>query len=292
MALFYNQATLSYNGNVTASNITTGEIIEVLSASKDAVIDNYSPDRDTVYVVSIVNSGSESFNGLTVTDDLGAYQFGDPAVELVPLSYTDGSVNYYVNGVQQPAPAVTSTSPLVITGINVPAGGSALIIYSARANSYAPLGADGSVTNTATVTGPGIFTPITASATVNAFNAADLAISKSLNPSTVPENGQLNYTFIIQNYGSTPARAVDDIIFRDEFDPVLSGITASFNDTAWSAGVNYTYDQTTGIFTSNAGQITVPAAVYSQDPATGEWAVQPGTSTLVISGTIASGVSG
>ena len=291
MALFYNQATLSYNGNVTASNITTGEIIEVLSASKDAVIDNYSQDRDTVYVISIINTGTEDYTGLTVSDDLGAYQFGDPAVELVPLTYTDGSVNYYVNGVQQPAPAVTSASPLLITGINVPAGGSALIIYSARANSYAPLGADAEITNTATITGPGIYTPITASATVTALNAADLAISKSLNPSTVPENGQLNYTFIIQNYGSIPACAVDDIIFRDAFDPVISCISVSFNDTPWTAGINYTYDQTTGIFTSNSGQITVPAAVYSQDPFTGEWAVQPGTCTLVISGTIASGVN-
>lgn len=289
MAVFYNQATLSYNGNVTASNITTGEIIEVLSAAKDAVIDTYSPDRDTVYVISIVNSGTEDYTGLTVTDDLGAYEYGDPASELIPLTYTTGSVNYYVNGIQQAAPAVTSESPLVITGISVPAGGSAMLIYSARANSYAPLGADGTVTNTATITGPGLFTPITASATIAAYDAADLAISKSLSPSTVPENGRLTYTFIIQNYGSTPARAADDIVFRDDFDPILSGITATFNGAAWSSGVNYTYDQTTGQFTSNAGQITVPAAVYSQDPVTGEWAVQPGTSTLEISGNIASG---
>ncbi len=289
MAVFYNQATLSYNGNVTASNITTGEIIEVLSAAKDAVIDTYSPDRDTVYVISIVNAGTEDYTGLTITDDLGAYEYGEPPTQLIPLTYEEGSVNYYVNGVQQASPAVISSSPLVMTGITVPAGGNALIIYSARANSYAPLGADGTVTNTAIITGAGIFTPVTAAATVAAYNAADLSISKSLSPSTVPENGRLTYTFIIQNYGSTPAESADDIVFRDDFDPILSGITATFNGTPWTAGINYTYDQTTGQFVSNAGQITVPAAVYTQDPITGEWSVQPGTSTLEISGNITSG---
>ena len=38
MAVFTNQATLTYNGNVINSNITTGEILEVLSATKTAVI--------------------------------------------------------------------------------------------------------------------------------------------------------------------------------------------------------------------------------------------------------------
>ena len=33
MATFTNQATLRYNGNVVNSNITTGELLEVLSAT-------------------------------------------------------------------------------------------------------------------------------------------------------------------------------------------------------------------------------------------------------------------
>ena len=76
MATFYNQATLSYNGTVASSNITAGEILEVLSASKTAVPDNYSRGSDNVFVVSIVNTGSSCYNGLTVTDDLGEYSFG------------------------------------------------------------------------------------------------------------------------------------------------------------------------------------------------------------------------
>jgi len=37
MATFFNQATLTYNNNVINSNITSGEIQEVLSITKTAV---------------------------------------------------------------------------------------------------------------------------------------------------------------------------------------------------------------------------------------------------------------
>ena len=45
MATFTNQATLSYNGGSTNSNIITGEIIEVLTVSKTAVVDTYHTHR-------------------------------------------------------------------------------------------------------------------------------------------------------------------------------------------------------------------------------------------------------
>lgn len=55
---------------------------------------------------------------------------------------------------------------------------------------------------------------------------------------------------------------------------------------AWRETTNYTYDETTGLFATLAGEITVPAASYTQDPVTGAWLVNPGVSTLVITGTI------
>ena len=76
MAAFYNQATLTFNGNVLTSNVTAGEIVEVLSADMDAVIATYSPDSSNVYIINIINNGSEDVSGLTVTSDLGAYTTG------------------------------------------------------------------------------------------------------------------------------------------------------------------------------------------------------------------------
>ena len=285
MATFYNQATLSYNGNLTSSNITAGEILENLLVTKTPVNSVYSADRDNSYVISIVNNSSVSYDNVTITDDLGEYTFNQLDDSVVPLTYITDTVRYFVNGIPQVDPAVTSENPLTVTGISVPAGGNAVIVYSARANSFAPLGEDASVTNTATVSGDG-FTDISASSTTTPESSAFLTISKSLSPAAVEENGRVTYTFTIQNNGATAVDASDDVIFRDDFTPPLADLTAQFNGTMWTEGTNYDYSAATGVYTSLAGQITVPAATYVQDPATGAWSVQPGISTLVISGNI------
>ena len=282
MATFFNQATLSYNGNVVNSNITTGELLEVLSATKTAVVDTYSRNSEVTYIINIVNSGSIAYNNLTVTDDLGAYTFG--ATELVPLDYVDGSVRYFVNGTLQPAPAVTTGAPLVITGINVPAGGVATVVYAAETNSFAPLGDTASIVNTAVVSGTGI-SDITVTETITPENTAELTISKSLNPTTVTENGQLTYTFVIQNTGSEAVVVTDNAIVTDTFNPALNITGVTFNGTAWTSPANYTYSEATGAFATNAGQITVPAATYTQNT-DGTWTIQPGVSVLTVTGTI------
>ena len=282
MATFFNQATLSYNGNVVNSNITTGELLEVLSATKTAVVDTYSRNSEVTYIINIVNSGSIAYNNLTVTDNLGAYTFG--ATELVPLDYVDGSVRYFVNGALQPAPTVTAGAPLVITGINVPAGGVATVVYAAETNSFAPLGDTASIVNTAVVSGTGI-SDITVTETITPENTADLTISKSLNPTTVTENGQLTYTFVIQNTGNEAVVATDNAIVTDTFNPALNITSVTFNGTAWTSPANYTYTEATGAFATNAGQITVPAATYTQNP-DGTWTIQPGVSVLTVTGTI------
>lgn len=288
MAAFYNQATLTFNGNVLTSNVTAGEIVEILSAEKDAVLAYYSPGSMNVYIISIKNNGSDDVTGLTVTSDLGEYTTGEPPqpkITVVPLTCTEGTVRYYVNGVEQPAPQVTSYSPLTVTGISVPAGGNAAIIYAVTTNQYAPYGDGASITSTAYITGTGL-TEISASSITTPSADPVLSISKSLSPASVEENGIVTYTFVIQNSGSTAATTADDIIFSDVFDPILSGLTAEFNGVPWTEGTEFTYDETTGTFTSSAGQIDVPAAEFTQDPVTGAWSVQPGISTIVITGRI------
>lgn len=284
MATFFNQATLTYNGNTINSNIVTGELVEVLSATKTALTNDYSAGDVVSYAINIINSGATDFTGLTITDDLGAYTFG--STTLVPLSYIDGSVRYFVNGDLIASPAVTAGPPLTISGITVPANGNATIIYSATANEFAPLGTTGNVTNTATVTGGGLSTDITAEATVPAETGTTLTITKALNPTTVVDNGQLTYTFVIQNTGTDPATATDNLSITDTFDPILGITTVSLNGTPLTEGTDYTYDETTGVFTTVPGQITVPAATYTQDPATGAFVVTPGTATLTVTGTV------
>ena len=121
MAIFTNQATLTYTGGSANSNIAVGEIIEVLSADKTAVSGTYAPGELVTYVITIRNTGTGAFTGLTVTDDLGG---GTNA----PLTYENGTVLYFVNGVLQAAPTVTAGPPLVFTGITVPGNGDAACV--------------------------------------------------------------------------------------------------------------------------------------------------------------------
>ncbi len=283
MATFFNQATLSYSGGTVNSNIATGEIIEVLSATKIAATDSYTPGSDITYAVNIVNSGAVAFNGLTLNDNLGEYTFGTGNVQ--PLEYVGGSVRLFVNGVLQATPTVTGTNPLTVTNINIPENGVATLLYTARVNNFANPEAGGTIINTATINGGGI-TEITVDETITADSAPNLAINKSVSPTTVTENGQITYTFTINNIGNAVADATDNVIITDTFNPILSNITVTYNGTTWTEGVNYTYNQATGLFATNIGQITVPAATYTQDTTTGIWTTDPGVATVTVTGTV------
>ena len=284
MAIFSNQATLTYNGNTTNSNIAYGEILDVLVATKTAIEGTYTPGDLVTYVVTLRNTGNAALTGLIVTDDLGGYPFGGTTI--YPLTYEAGSIAMFTNGVPQAAPAVTAGPPLAITGITVPAGGDVVLVYQARANEYANPTAEGTIVNTVTVTGDGLSAPITATATVTAEAAPQLTISKSITPSQVVDNERVTYTFVIQNSGNQAVVATDNAAITDTFDPILTALAVTFNGTPWTEGVQYTYSEVTGLFTTNPGQITVPAATYTQDPVTGAYTVTPGISTLIVTGTI------
>lgn len=282
MAIFTNQATLTYGDNTVNSNVVTGNIIEVLSATKTAVDDTYSYSDEVTYIVSVQNSGATPFTGVTLTDDLGAYTFGGGTV--TPLTYIDGTVVYYQNGVLQGAPVVTGENPLTITGITVPANGNAIIVYQVRTNNYAPLLSGSTITNTVTITGAGITTPIIAQEVITVTDEPVLTITKGLSPVNIPENGQLTYTFTIANTGNTEAVAADNVVITDVFDPILSNITVTLNGETLPPTA-YTYNEATGVFTTNIGTITVPQATYTQN-ADGTVVITPGVTVLTVTGTI------
>lgn len=283
MATIRNQATLLYNGITTKSNITTGELVEVISAAKTAVVTNYDSDSIITYIISIVNSGNSSFTNLKITDNLGQYESEE--LRLVPLDYVRGSLRYYVNGILQESPEAGGT-PFVIAPISLTANGNAVIVYQARPNEFAPLEAEGSITNKAVISGDGLSAPINIEETVYVRSAARLSISKSMTPTVISGSDQVTYTFIIQNTGNTAITTADNVIISDVFDPVLDITSVTFNGKAWTEPDNYTYNEETGLFTSGADQVTVPAASYTANPETGAIVINPGISTLVIKGTI------
>ncbi len=285
MAQFTNQATVSYNGITVNSNIVTGEITQVLSAFKEATTDNYSAGEIVTYVVSIQNSGAVDYTGLVITDNLGEYAFGTDT--RVPLTYEGDPILYLVNGQPQATPVVTAGPPLVITGINVPANGNATIIYRARANEFAPLTNGTTILNTVTINGGGLSEDITATNTVTANGGPTLSIFKELTPTTVVENGQILYTFTIQNSGTEAADVTDNVAITDTFSPRLEApIVVTLDGAVLTETGNYTYDATTGFFATVPGRITVPAATVTQDPVTGAYSVTPGVTVVTVSGTL------
>lgn len=254
----------------------------MLTVSKTAVPAAYAVGDTITYVIYLINSGTAALTGLTVTDDLGGYAFGTGTV--YPLRYTDGTVRYFANGALQAAPDVTAGPPLRFTGITVPAGGTAALVYQAEVTAYAPPTADGVISNTVTVSG-GALAGQTATEEITASQAARLEITKALSPAVVAENGQLTYTFTIRNFGPTAVDAADDAAVTDTFSPVLNDITVTYNGTPWAMPGDYTYSAATGVFSTTPGRITVPAAAYTQST-DGTWVITPGTATLVVSGTI------
>ncbi len=284
MATFFNTATLLYNGTATNSNTTVGELVQTITATKTALSGNYTVGEPVSFIINIVNSGTSTVNALTVTDDLGAYVTAGGGT-VTPLTYVDNSLRFFVNGRVSAAPAVTAGPPMTITGIDVPAGGNVALIYEATANAFAPLAEGSSINNTATVSGGGLTEAITADATIATLNAPRLSITKSMNPTTVVDNSELTYTFIIQNTGNTAITATDIVSVTDTFNPILNPITVTINGTPAAETTAYTYNNTTGEFATVPGAITVPAATYTQG-ADGTVTVTPGVTVLQVTGTI------
>ena len=305
MPAFYNHATLSYNDIVINSNTVQGNLNASLSITKDAVHNSYRHGDMITYALNFVNNGSSDANNLHLYDDLGAYDFN--ADSLVPLDYVDGSVKYYVNGMQQDAPDTDAGAPLHIRNIRVPAGGNASLLYTVRVNHFAPLNEGSVLTNTATLDRNGgnamqtrggngghhprkcddrTTLPISALEEIHPETSPLLTITKSLCPKEVSPCEPLTYTLTIENTGTNAITAADNVVVSDTFDPILDISSVTFNGADWDAPANYSYDENTGLFTTVAGQVTVPAATYAQDSETGEWRITPGVSTIEITGTL------
>lgn len=225
-----------------------------------------------------MNATATDRTGVSVSDNLGVYTLG--TTSLVPLTYVDGSVLYYQNGVLQPAPTVTAGTELTIGGITVPAGGNATIVYEATANSFAPLSAGSEIINTVTSGKE------TAAATVGVREEAALTIAKTICPAVVSDNGEITYTFVIQNSGNLAADTAENVTVTDTFSPALNNITVTLDGATLAEGTDYTYNEATGEFATTPGAITVHAATHTQDTVTGVITTTPGVAVITVTGTI------
>lgn len=288
MATFFNQASLTYGNGTINSNTVSGELVEVISATKNTLQRAYRNGEPITYVINLQNTGNTTISGLTITDNLGAFNPPTiPPIGGVPaLRFVLNSLQYYSNGVLQNTPTITETNPLTITGISIPANGNASILYQTTLSEYAPLDTGSTITNQATISGAPLTDDIVLTHTIPVDATPLLSISKSICPDTVTPNSEITYTFTIYNRGNLTAGTADAIIVSDTFNPILRNLSVTYNGSPWAPINDYAYDENTGVFESVAGQITVPAATYTQDPVTGEITTTPGISTLKVTGTV------
>ncbi len=282
MATFTNSATLRYGGVTVTSNTVTGTLPDALILTKTPVAEDYTADDAVTYVLSLVNPGESALTDLVVTDDLGGYAFGEET--LYPLAYVPGTLHMFTDGLPQAAPAVAPGPPMTVSGVTVPAGGEVLLVYETQVTAYAPMTLGQGVTNTATVAGLPV--PVSASATILPEVTAELEITKALSQDLAKAVENISYTFTIENRGNAPASAAEAVVLEDTFQPVLTGLSVLCNGTAWTQGTEYAYNETSGLFSTQPGAVTVPAATCSQDPDTGVWTVTPGVTVITVTGTM------
>ena len=85
-----NEATLIYDNITKNSNAVVTRILSLydLTATKEALLDSYTPGQTITYITRVENTGSASLYNLTIVDDLANGT----------LQYIDTSIEGYLNG--------------------------------------------------------------------------------------------------------------------------------------------------------------------------------------------------
>ncbi|MBR0508166.1 MAG: DUF11 domain-containing protein [Clostridia bacterium] len=283
MAIITNQANLTYTyGATTASvlsNLASTELAAPLSAEKRALDEGYRSGSELTYVISLRNESGTALSNVSVTDDLGAYVPDGGTDPVQPLTVS-GAAMLYLDGVFSEAlsPVVTEAGA-TFTIPSIPAGASALLIYQAAVNGFAPMTQGSEITNTAEIGTD----PVTVSATVPVESFAHVTVEKEMTPDPVAPGGTLTATFTVENDGNEPAT---DLVLTDAFPIPLSNVSVTVNGAPVT---DFTFEADTLTLPapdSGATTLTVPAATFTQDPATGAVTVKPGTLTVVLTGTV------
>lgn len=284
MAIITNQANLTYTyGTTTASvlsNIASTELTSPLTAAKRTLDAAYRLNTDLTYIISLSNESGAALTNLPILDNLGAYTPDGAAVPVRPLTYT-GPAALYIDGVFSAdlTPAMQEDGVL-FTIPEIPAGASALLLYKATVNSFAPLAPGSEIVNTATI---GQTDPVTVSATVPAASYADVSITKEMTPDPVTDGETMTVTFTIENRGN---EAATDLRIVDDFPLALFDVAVTVNGAPIT---DFTFENNTLTVPAQGSTqtaLSVPAASFTQDPSTGAITVVPGMLTVVMTGVV------
>jgi len=282
-----NQATLNYRYGdelsvTTVSNIASATLNGSLDINKTSLNDGYRFDEVLTYVINLNNTGA-AISNITVTDDLGTYQFNGNSY--TPLTYT-GTAQLFVNGVLSGGLTVNTVGNNLVFSIDsLPANSDAQIIYQVRVNGFADIECGSVITNTATTQCNCLCNILSESSnSLVAECYADVRIFKSICPNPIICGEEVSYIIDIYNYGNIDA---EDVVLTDTFNPILTDISVYANGVLIPQGE---YSYINGVLTFPAPgsdyELIVPAATFTRNMQTGEYMINPGHLQITVSGNI------
>ena len=269
-----NRAQITYDGSaVILSNQTNTTLVDTntMEMTKTAVDTSIQAGSDAVYVVRLVNTGTNNLTGVSITDDLGEDE----------LTYVNGTAQFYLNGNPVTGTATPGADDVVFaTTETLEPGDSLMVIYAASTDDDQTC----SVTNTVTATATADCssrTVVTATAeeTITIEPVANVSIFKSADQDTVSSGDTLTYTFTLMNTGTADATNVH---FTDVLPEEFTVQTVSYNTGSGNVPIgpsDYTIVGNTLTVPSESSSLsgTIPAATSAG----------PGILTLTVTGTIA-----
>jgi len=139
MAVFSNKANLKYNGKSIDSNTVYGNMPSSALLTKHHVESDYASGSTITYIINIVNISDAALTDISLV-----------------------TIMFYLDGIMQPAPPLSSDGELTVNNLTIPSGSVATIIYQTTVAVLTPV----SITNTVTLSGDGLPSEISASDTI------------------------------------------------------------------------------------------------------------------------------
>ncbi len=264
------------------SNTANIMLEDTISISKSCLMNDYFLADNIVYSISITNNSALPVSKVKIKENLGTYKINNASASITPLIYAN-SFEYYVNGVRQiiADPKIYSDK-IIFDVISIPPTSTALLFYAVKVTDKAPLKSKSFIENKTLITSSLSEKSFEASHTINVRDNAEIRIIKRIKTSKIISGGGIGYELLIYNYGNTDAT---NVAIKDTLIPEISAVKITINSRQLDLG-DFSYCAGTLQIPSYGTKtaISVPAATFTHDEASGRVNVTPGYTEIAIEG--------
>ena len=275
----YNSAYLTFKydnqSGMAISNVINNKPNSPLTINKESISKNYYLGDNASFIITITNHTDNPINDVSIKENLGTYFLNDNSKFFTPLSYQEGSLKYYINGISQSPPKVTVNSQHIIFDIEIiPSSSVITLVYNTTVNSKAPLDNGSMIINTSNLTAETLDKSVESSCTITVRKNADIKIIKQVSENKISKN-VITYDFTICNYGNTEAT---NVTLKDTINPKHSNMKV-FVDSQCLKFSDYNYISGNVCIPSYGSKrvLNVPPATFLQDKNSGIFTINPGT---------------